>query len=344
MSGETYHGMALCAGYGGLDLGLDLALGGRLRTVCYIEREARAAETLVARMEESTLERAPIWDDLRTFDGRPWRGRVDILTAGYPCQPFSQAGKKLGAADPRHLWPEVRRILRETGAPVAFFENVRGHVRNGLADVLADLDADGFDAEWGVLGAADVGAPHKRERLWILAWRRPGREVVDSDGPGSEGSRSSFEAGEPESAHAGGPMADPQGDVRGARSDSLGEARAGAHPERGDLPATCGDLVADPDGGGCQGSGLPTGGTNQRESGGQPDGCGADWGRPWPPAPGDLDGWAQAETQPAVRGVANGTPEGVDNGERLRMLGNGVVPLAAAVAFRTLANRAGLNL
>jgi DNA (cytosine-5)-methyltransferase 1 len=163
-----------------------------------------------------------------------------------------------------------------------------------------------------VLGAADVGAPHKRERLWILAWRRE--------------------------------LADPQGDERGARSNSLGEARAGAHPERGDLPTACGDLVADPDGGGCEGGRLPTGGTDQRESGGQPDGCGADWGRPWPPAPGDLDGWAQAETQPAVCGVANGTSEGVDNGERLRMLGNGVVPLAAAVAFRTLANRAGLNL
>ena len=272
------NGLALCAGYGGLDIGIDLALGGKLRTVCYVEREARAAETLVARMEDEALERAPIWDDLRTFDGRPWRGRVDILTAGYPCQPFSHAGKRLGTDDPRHLWPEVRRILGETAAPMAFFENVRGHVRNGLAEVLADLDADGFDAEWGVLGAGDVGAPHKRDRLWIFAFRQSMAYASSSRLP------------------------QPQRNADGERVEAFGPA-----PE---LRST--SLVGD---------------------------------QTWPPAPNDSDGWDCAETaaEPAVCGVANGSAEGVDNRERLRMLGNGVVPLAAAYAFRTLTARAGLR-
>ena len=306
---ETMYGMALCAGYGGLDLGLDLALGGRLRTVCYVEREARSAETLVARMEESTLERAPIWDDLRTFDGRPWRGRVDILTAGYPCQPFSSAGKRLGADDPRHLWPEVRRILRETGAPVAFFENVRGHVSKGLADVLANLDADGFDAEWGVLGAGEVGAPHKRERLWILAWRRDlgSGGVSDSDGLAL---RVRAERG-PSGAQAPDERDAELGYMGGAMADADGEKRK---------RLCIGTQAQVPQSGSLRGRRL------------------------WPPGPNDADAWrrVEAETQPAIRGVANGSSSGVDDRDRLRMLGNGVVPLAAAVAFRTLAARAGL--
>ena len=96
------HGLSLCAGVGGLDLGLHIVCPG-YRTVGYVEREAYAAAALVARMADKALDPAPVWDDLTTFDGRPWRGVVDILTAGYPCQPFSIAGRRLGEADPRHL-------------------------------------------------------------------------------------------------------------------------------------------------------------------------------------------------------------------------------------------------
>ncbi len=182
--------LSLCSGIGGLDLGLGLARW--CRTVCYVERDSFAASVLVARMEEAELDRAPIWNDLRSFDGRAWRGAVDLVVGGYPCQPFSAAGKRQGANDERHLWPEIRRILEEVAPPLAFFENVRGHLSLGFADVLGDLAALGFDAEWGVLAASDVGAPHKRERLFVLAHRHGGgreklkllcgRESVSGDG------------------------------------------------------------------------------------------------------------------------------------------------------------------
>ena len=89
---DELHGLSLCAGYGGLELGISIAEPG-YRTVCFVEREAHAAATLVARMADAALDSAPVWDDLRSFDGRPWRGKVHILTAGYPCQPFSMAGQ-----------------------------------------------------------------------------------------------------------------------------------------------------------------------------------------------------------------------------------------------------------
>lgn len=288
--------LGLCAGYGGLELGLRVALGRSVRSVCFVERDARAAAALVARMEEETLAPAPVWDDLRAFDGRPWRGRVDLVAAGYPCQPFSQAGKRLGEDDPRHLWPEVRRILDETGAPLAFFENVRGHVKVGLDRVLLDLADLGFDAEWTVLGARDVGAPHRRDRLWILAWRRDlgSERVPDADG--------------------------------GLLRD-LAERGPGAAQAADERDAEPRDL-----------------GSDERDSGRLLDGRDPHGGLVWPPGPLDREAWGRidADAQPAVCGVAHGSSSRLDDRDRLRMLGNGVVPLAAAHAFRTLAHRAGL--
>lgn len=159
--------LGLCAGIGGIDLGL----ARWCRTVGLVERDAFAAACLVEGMAQAALDRAPIWSDLRTFDARAWAGAVDLVTAGYPCQPFSVAGDRAGSEDERHLWPEVYRILQETDAPLLFCENVRGHLSLGFADVLADLAAVGFDAEWLCLRAADVGAPHERDRLFFLAYR-----------------------------------------------------------------------------------------------------------------------------------------------------------------------------
>ena len=115
------NGLALCAGVGGLELGLTLAIPG-YRTVGYVEREAFSASTLVGRMEEEALGPAPVWDDLSTFDGRPWRGKVDIVTAGFPCQPFSAAGKGLGTEDERWLWPDIERVIREVQPRWVFLE------------------------------------------------------------------------------------------------------------------------------------------------------------------------------------------------------------------------------
>lgn len=169
---ETNNDMALrsielCAGYGGFTLGLrDYGVS----TVAYVERDSYAASILVARMEEQRLDQAPVWDDLCTFDGAAWRGRVDLITAGFPCQPFSTAGKRQGVDDDRWIWPDIARVIGDVGPSYVFLENVTGLIRSGLPHVLADLAEIGFDAEWGVLSAADVGAPHRRQRVWVLAY------------------------------------------------------------------------------------------------------------------------------------------------------------------------------
>lgn len=161
--------LSLCSGIGGLDLGIGLAIPGA-RTVCFVEREYPVCEVLEARMEEGALEYAPIHSDLRSFDGEEWRGRVDIVAAGYPCQPFSVAGKRQGEEDERHLWPEVRRIIGEVGPSLVVLENVAGHLRLGFDRVLGELADLGFDAEWSLVRASDVGAPHRRERLFVVAY------------------------------------------------------------------------------------------------------------------------------------------------------------------------------
>jgi DNA (cytosine-5)-methyltransferase 1 len=175
----------LCSGYGGFELGFKLA-GINARTVAHVERDTYAAATLVARMAEAHLDQAPIWDDLTTFDGQAWRGKVDCITAGFPCQPFSAAGKQLGVEDDRWIWPAIKRIIFDVGPSFVFLENVPQLVRGGLAFVLSDLAQLGFDAEWGLYSAAEVGAPHKRERFWLLAHSRTNQPRQLGDTTGSE--------------------------------------------------------------------------------------------------------------------------------------------------------------
>lgn len=159
----------------GIRAGCDF-LGWGSRCVCYIERDAYAASCLVARMEDAALDPAPIWDDLDTFDGRSWRGRVDCFAAGFPCQPWSSAGKQAGTEDERWLWPAIARIILDVEPRIVFVENVPGLISGGgLEYVLSDLAQMGFDAEWGHLTAQSVGAAHKRERVFIMAHARSSR-------------------------------------------------------------------------------------------------------------------------------------------------------------------------
>ena len=164
---EVLNELALFAGAGG---GI---LGGHLlgwRTVCAVECNPYAASVLMARQNDGCLPPFPIWDDVRTFDGRPWRGRVDVLSGGFPCQDISSAGKGAGITGERSgLWAEMARIVREVGPRFVLVENSPLLTGRGLHVVLGDLAAMGYDARWGVLGARDAGAPHKRERIWILA-------------------------------------------------------------------------------------------------------------------------------------------------------------------------------
>ena len=164
--------LSLCTGYGGLELGLRLA-GVAVHTVGVVERQAYAAAVLANRMVEGALDPCPIWDDLESFDGSAYSGRVDLVAAGFPCQGASVAGKRLGTADARWLWPHVWRIARECGASLLFVENVPGllTVNQGQAfgEILGDLAASGWVAEWDCFPAAACGAPHLRDRWFLLA-------------------------------------------------------------------------------------------------------------------------------------------------------------------------------
>ncbi|WP_408611207.1 DNA cytosine methyltransferase [Burkholderia stabilis] len=149
-------------------------LAGQLRDnrcVCAVEFDPYAQAILVARQNDGTFPPFPIWDDVRTFDGRPWRGIVDIVAGGFPCQDVSAAGTGDGLDGERSgLWTEMARIIREVRPLGVEVENSPMLTSRGLGRVLGDLAAMGFDAEWGVLSAADTDAPHLRERIWIRGY------------------------------------------------------------------------------------------------------------------------------------------------------------------------------
>lgn len=161
--------LSLCTGGAGLDLGVELAIPGA-RTVCMVEREAFAVAHLVAAMEQGLLAPAPVWSDARTFNGRAWRGAVDGLIGGIPCQPWSRAGKRIGKDDERDLWPAARRIVVQSRAWFVLIENVPGMVDEGGAErIWRDLQRLGFTLEGGLFSAAETGAAIRRDRLFILA-------------------------------------------------------------------------------------------------------------------------------------------------------------------------------
>jgi len=159
--------LALFAGAGG---GI---LGGKLlgwRTVCAVEIEEYPRKVLMQRQDDGILPPFPIWDDVQTFDGGPWRGIVDVVSGGFPCQDISAAGKGAGIEGERSgLWGEMARIIREVRPRFVFVENSPLLVARGLAVVLGDLAEMVYDARWGIVGAHHAGAPHKRDRCWIVA-------------------------------------------------------------------------------------------------------------------------------------------------------------------------------
>jgi DNA (cytosine-5)-methyltransferase 1 len=340
--------LSLCSGYGGIDLGLELAIRAA-RTVGYVEIEATAAQVLVSRMEDGAIASAPVWSDLKTFRGKPWRGCVDILAAGYPCQPFSCAGLQRGDEDPRHLWPHVARIIRETQPPVVFLENVENHLRVGFEQVARELRGMGYQLEAGIFSAEESRAPHLRKRLFVMAYRASGglgilRQSSAFDGQPDWRDEAVADAGDrllqvarrrPEERARPRPavqeLADAQhtGQLRRRirALESSRKAGAAARPSAN---------VADAAGGQREQLRGPQPITKRRLQ--RPD----RYSRPFPPGPADLDGWREylaehPEAEPAICRSADGTASRVD---RLRMLGNGVVPIVAAYAFCTLARAA----
>ena len=290
--------LALFAGAGG---GI---LAGRMlgwRTVCAVEFDEYARAVLLARQDDGSLEPFPVWDDVRTFDGLPWRGLVDVVSGGFPCQDISVAGKGDGLDGERSgLWREMARIIREVRPRFAYVENSPALTSRGLDVVLGDLASLGYDAEWGVLGASDVGAPHRRERIWVVAHTDPdgGRSVARHDG----------EAG---------PMADAGRDGWSEGSERLTIQSSEAGPRLQFPVESAGEALADADGA-------------QRE--GRRISVGVYAKHAYP----RVAGWW--DTEPAVGRVAHGVASRVD---RLRCIGNGQVPQAAAAAFIALARRGG---
>ena len=167
---RSFH---LFAGAGGGILA-DLILGHEVIGACEIEKYPR--DVLLARQRDGILPAFPIWDDVCTLDGNPWRGAVDILCGGFPCQDISAAGKGAGITGERSgLWKEYARLIGEMRPRFVFAENSPLLRTRGLGVVLEDLASLGYNARWGVLGARDVGAPHKRDRMWVLAYANNAR-------------------------------------------------------------------------------------------------------------------------------------------------------------------------
>jgi len=312
--------IAFCAGYGGIERGLDLT-GFEHRVIAYVEIEAFAIANLVNKMETGKLPPAPIYTDLKTFPAHLFRDRVDLITGGYPCQPFSAAGQRKGTDDPRHLWPFIRRHIAAIRPHRVFFENVEGHISLGLSSVIADLEEDGYRATWGIFSAREVGAPHQRKRVYILADSQSEfgqRGIAEGVGGGKSqktiGGRGAFESVADTSSKG----------LQG--SQRLGTAREEGVP-RG-LTPECSDQLADTicsrSETGIPGSERP----NQEGNSGITDNCDSEqggWqiGMHWPPEPG-------------LGRVVDGCADRVD---RIRLLGNGVVPQTAAKAWTVLSER-----
>jgi DNA (cytosine-5)-methyltransferase 1 len=160
-SNDGLRELALFAGAGG---GI---LGGKLlgwRTVCAVEWEPYAASVLCARQNDHLLPPFPIWDDIQTFDGRPWRGIVDVVSGGFPCQAYSKAARGRNTAD--DLWPEMRRIVADVAPGYVFAENVS---RVAIDQAASDLEQMGYVVRCIEVSAKDMGADHIRPRCWLLA-------------------------------------------------------------------------------------------------------------------------------------------------------------------------------
>jgi DNA (cytosine-5)-methyltransferase 1 len=306
--------LALCAGIGGLELGVRLAVPGAC-VVGYVERDAYAAAVLLARMESEELDPAPVWcGDLADLDASLFAG-VDLVTAGFPCQPFSVAGKRRGEADERWIWPDIARLLRAVRPGLVFLENVPGVIPAGIGLVLGDLAEMGLDAEWLMLRASDVGAPHRRERWFCLA------HSSGSGGSGSEtiqeGVGSWMEGNALRNRKALAHRHEQGRGLLGCFGVSDREREASRHDADGRDEAVA------------HASSAGREGKPEREI-----------DLPFPPGPDQAREWrewiGEGGPEPAIRRDADGLSDRLD---RLRCLGNAVVPQQAALAFSVLHER-----
>lgn len=374
---ERLHELALFAGGGG-SVWASALLGHRV--VCAVEIEAFQRSVLLARQRDGSFPVFPVWDDICTFDGKPWGGAVDLVSGGFPCTDISLAGKGAGIdGEKSGLWREMARVVSEVQPRFVFVENVRALVSRGLDRVLGDLADLGFDAEWDVFRASDVGAPHKRERLFILAYRpsprreRPQDARTDSENAGEGVRREKLERGV-------NPMDDTHSDraiwARETQQSaetgraSVADSRHGQFPESGRRPqgrdgaGSAGSDVADADqqhgdvGG--HGAGKVCGEQQQAQTlqrvvlddsdrqrceeqrvsiAGETELAGPECPG-FPPRPNDAHGWAEYIAKGGPQSAVCRSADGLaDRSKRLATLGNGWVPQVAVLAWRTLWSR-----
>ena len=334
---NTQNIISFCTGYSGLELGIKRA-GVDVRTICYLEIEVYVQAVLVKAIQEGRLCPAPIWTNVKSFDARPFRGVVDGITGGFPCQPFSSAGKRKGQEDPRHLWPSIANSIRLCRPGWVFLENVPGLVTLGLRDVLQDLGQMGYRTTWGIFSAEEVGAPHQRKRVFILGYStslRPHRGSENCEGEQSEvlGERlESDELAHTASAGKHGELRDfKQEKSRSNEYDCNGEttwpARPGEEQYEWEEPRVVADCSVKRCGGRKNKDGKDGEGISEQEGEersilrSKTEGCSGD---------GET---THDEAQSELGGAVDGLTHRVD---RLRLLGNGVVPQTAELAWKTL--------
>ena len=304
--------MHLFAGAGG-GLLADVLLGHQ--PVCAVEIDEYCQQVLSARQEDGCFPWFPIFEDVQAFDGRPWRGIVDVVAGGFPCQDISVAGSGAGLDGERSgLWREMARIIGEVRPRYAFIENSPALVTRGLGRVLADLASMGFDARWGIVSAADTGAHHIRERLWILAH-------ADSNA-GGERPEFSMQRGWAQKAEQAG-----VGGCRGSSEDvadpnSVRELQqTGGECDKWDGAGYGSENLADAVRQ-CKQGFIPCGSNQERRE--KPERR---------PAGSCCYEFAQWPVEPGMDRVVNGM---ANRSHRIKAVGNGQVPRVHAAAFRLL--------
>lgn len=309
--------IALFAGAGG---GI---LGGHLlgwETICAVERDAYAAAILAQRQNDGFLRPFPIWSDVCSFDGKPWHGRADIISGGFPCQDISVAGSGGGIDGSRSgLWSQMARIVGEVEPKLVYVENVPALTSRGLGRVIGDLAALGYDTEWLCLSAGDCGAPHKRDRIWILAHSNRMRELQ------------------------------PQGcqqEQRDRPCDGCGYVFDHDALGKYGCPNCEGEGMADADGNIAQGMESESQSPGQRRPSRLLSGAPAFHG--WPADPAETPESGLDRMAYGLADLLDGTVPRVTDiskhrADRIKAIGNGQVPRVAAAAFTILAARFGFG-